>query len=399
MLDIQLNRLGTFMMTTRLISFIILIFFTGLSFGQTETKSTIYFASNKASLDEEATQNLDSLVQGLKLYADFKLSLTGHTDDIGSNQFNDRLSGQRVIAVQNYLIAKGIAESKIKFDTFGERKPIVSNDSDKNRGQNRRVEVVLSELQLANKITDTVKPELVIDTVKSTIITQENGVIIDYGKFSAGSVNVKLIRNTEEMEAKNITTMTTGGNVLASNIIFCVERMSNYADCILKEPITIYIPTSSNPFCRSADVKFYNADSTSGSIRWKEITPDFSIETREGKGYFVISTTNICIPFKNFDCPCLNVLETTVKLKPRKYRLNNVRVIYKSANALLEGSEINKRLWSIQLLDKFDKTETTVKIKYSNKRKKEFMFEVLLSNMTQDPKGNIIVKKKDLKQK
>jgi hypothetical protein len=387
------------MMATRLISFIILIIFTGLSFGQTETKRIIYFTSNRASLDDEATQNLDSLVQGLKSYADFKISLTGHTDDIGSNQFNDSLSGQRVISVRNYLIAKGIAEFRIKFDAFGKRKPIVSNNSDKNRGQNRRVEVVLSELQLANKITETVKSELVIDTVKSTIITQENGVIIDYGKFGVKSINVKLIRNTEEMEARNITTMTTGGNVLASNIIFCVERISNYTDCILKEPITIYIPTSSNPFCRSADVKFYDADSTSGSIRWKDITPDFSIETREGIEYFVISIRDICVPCKNFDCPYLNVLEATVKLKPRKYRLNNVQVIYKSANALLEGSEINKRLWSIQLLDKFDKTETTVKIKYSNKRNKEFMFEDLLSNMTQDSKGNIIVKKKDLKKK
>jgi outer membrane protein OmpA-like peptidoglycan-associated protein len=67
----------------------------------------------------------------------------GHTDAVGSNQVNDRLSLLRAESVKRYLLRKGINENRIKTQGYGKRKPIASNDTDFGRRLNRRTEIVI----------------------------------------------------------------------------------------------------------------------------------------------------------------------------------------------------------------------------------------------------------------
>jgi outer membrane protein OmpA-like peptidoglycan-associated protein len=70
-----------------------------------------------------------------------RIEILGHTDNTGSPAYNKTLSEQRANAVQEYLIGQGIDASKITIQGFGETKPLASNDTEKGRAQNRRVEI------------------------------------------------------------------------------------------------------------------------------------------------------------------------------------------------------------------------------------------------------------------
>jgi hypothetical protein len=76
-----------------------------------------------------------------KMNSDIKIELSAHTDDVGADAYNFKLSDQRAAAVAEYLIAKGIAKSRIISKGYGKTQPLVPNTSDENRAKNRRVEL------------------------------------------------------------------------------------------------------------------------------------------------------------------------------------------------------------------------------------------------------------------
>jgi OOP family OmpA-OmpF porin len=68
------------------------------------------------------------------------LTIEGHTDSIGSTQYNQRLSERRANAVRKYLIEKGISSSRIRIVGYGEQRPIADNKTPEGRALNRRAE-------------------------------------------------------------------------------------------------------------------------------------------------------------------------------------------------------------------------------------------------------------------
>jgi len=79
----------------------------------------------------------------LKEYPDTELLVVGHTDNVGSNSFNQTLSKKRAAAVSNYLAALGIYNRRLEIQGKGESQPITSNETDVSRSQNRRVEIAI----------------------------------------------------------------------------------------------------------------------------------------------------------------------------------------------------------------------------------------------------------------
>lgn len=73
------------------------------------------------------------------------VSIEGHTDDRGSASFNERLSQARAEAVRDALVERGVEPERLHAAGFGERRPLVPNDSDAGRTQNRRVEFHISK--------------------------------------------------------------------------------------------------------------------------------------------------------------------------------------------------------------------------------------------------------------
>jgi outer membrane protein OmpA-like peptidoglycan-associated protein len=69
-----------------------------------------------------------------------KIELAGHTDDVGNDEYNQKLSEERAKAAVDYLVKQGIASDRLTYKGYGESMPYVANDSEFNRQLNRRTE-------------------------------------------------------------------------------------------------------------------------------------------------------------------------------------------------------------------------------------------------------------------
>ena len=105
--------------------------------------SQLLFDFGKSNLKESNKLDLQDLATTLKEYPDTDLLIVGHTDNVGSNGFNKTLSKKRAAAVSGYLAANGIPKSRLETQGQGETQPVVANDTDNERAQNRRVEIAI----------------------------------------------------------------------------------------------------------------------------------------------------------------------------------------------------------------------------------------------------------------
>lgn len=76
----------------------------------------------------------------LKDQAKLSVEIGGHTDNVGKPDYKLTLSGRRAAAVKNWLVARGIAAARLTSHGYGDTQPLVKNDSEEHRAQNRRVE-------------------------------------------------------------------------------------------------------------------------------------------------------------------------------------------------------------------------------------------------------------------
>jgi OmpA-OmpF porin, OOP family len=99
----------------------------------------IYFDFNKTELLPESYTEINKLLRLMIYNPQIKIKLEGHTDNIGSYDFNIRLSNARAESVVRYLIEKGIDPPRIEYAGYGFTQPLESNDTDEGRKTNRRV--------------------------------------------------------------------------------------------------------------------------------------------------------------------------------------------------------------------------------------------------------------------
>jgi len=110
-----------------------------------EYARTIYFKTNSAEFTPQTYPVLDAIVVIMKKYPNAKFRIEGHTDSVGSAEYNLKLSQRRADAVKNYLISKGISPDRLEAIGYGETRPIASNKTAAGRAKNRRVEIILIE--------------------------------------------------------------------------------------------------------------------------------------------------------------------------------------------------------------------------------------------------------------
>jgi outer membrane protein OmpA-like peptidoglycan-associated protein len=103
--------------------------------------TSLEFETGKAVIVSTSFPALDMLAMMLEEKADWNLSLEGHTDNVGDDNSNLKLSEDRAKAVSAYLLKKGIATERIDVKFYGETKPIAPNDTDEGRRMNRRVDM------------------------------------------------------------------------------------------------------------------------------------------------------------------------------------------------------------------------------------------------------------------
>jgi outer membrane protein OmpA-like peptidoglycan-associated protein len=105
--------------------------------------SGILFAFDSDALGSSARQNLSNLADSLEKYPRTHVLLVGHTDAVGSDAYNEGLSRRRASTTAAFVAAQGVARDRIDALGRGEMEPIASNDSERGREQNRRVEVAI----------------------------------------------------------------------------------------------------------------------------------------------------------------------------------------------------------------------------------------------------------------
>lgn len=101
----------------------------------------VTFDFNSAALKPQFHPALDQVAGTMADYNQTVVEISGHTDSVGSDDYNQTLSEQRAASVSNYLVGKGLLRQRFEVVGMGERYPIASNDSDSGRAQNRRVEI------------------------------------------------------------------------------------------------------------------------------------------------------------------------------------------------------------------------------------------------------------------
>jgi len=113
--------------------------------GKTITLNKIIFKQGIAEMMPQSFDELDKLVVMMKENAKMEIELSGHTDNQGNAKMNVQLSEDRVKAVKDYLVAKGIDKKRIDGRGYGGVRPISSNATDATRKLNRRVEFIIKK--------------------------------------------------------------------------------------------------------------------------------------------------------------------------------------------------------------------------------------------------------------
>ncbi|MBP5662783.1 MAG: OmpA family protein [Bacteroidales bacterium] len=114
--------------------------------GKTYILQNIFFEFDKSDLQPASFVELNLLVDYLKQNHDIAIEIGGHTDDQGSDEYNNRLSLARAKAVYDYLLSKGIEASQVSYKGYGKSQPIADNSTEEGRATNRRTEFKIVEV-------------------------------------------------------------------------------------------------------------------------------------------------------------------------------------------------------------------------------------------------------------
>lgn len=103
----------------------------------------IQFEFNSAALTEDSNEGVEMLKAFLESHPELHVELAGHTDNVGSDAYNLKLSKERAEVVRQALIDKGIASERLTAQGYGATKPLYSNDNEEHRAMNRRTEMIV----------------------------------------------------------------------------------------------------------------------------------------------------------------------------------------------------------------------------------------------------------------
>jgi OOP family OmpA-OmpF porin len=103
--------------------------------------SDVTFAFDSSELQPAAEGVLNNVAATLRQNPDVRINIGGHTDAVGSNQYNLGLSQRRADSVGSYLMSRGISGNRMRTTGYGEERPVATNETDQGRAMNRRVEI------------------------------------------------------------------------------------------------------------------------------------------------------------------------------------------------------------------------------------------------------------------
>jgi hypothetical protein len=226
-----------------------LILAANILYAQNTLKETVYFDYNKYSLTQKAKDQLNESCDKISDKQLLQITLFGHTDADGSNDYNLTLSKNRVNTVLDYFISKGIDKEKIKIDFLGENRPIAQNENEEGKQKNRRVEIIIENKEpIIGDIYSKLKKESQSFKVKANEdikIKGKEGTIIKISKNSLINNMGKIVNREIEIELKefykkadiissNLHTMS-GGEILETGGMIYISASSSGEKLKLKK--------------------------------------------------------------------------------------------------------------------------------------------------------------------
>jgi len=179
-------------------------------------------------IKEENFANLDAIADFLKEYDNIKVTVEGHTDNVGSEEYNKGLSERRAEAVGDYLINKGIDGSRITTEGFGFAKPVASNDTEEGQAQNRRTEMIFN-LQ-DSFVASSPDSQTIQEKAAQEVLEEEAAKVSEKEEISNVQETVK-----EEVETKEEELSSDLERALKKEVETGKEEISNVQKTVKEE--------------------------------------------------------------------------------------------------------------------------------------------------------------------
>ncbi|MFN8285988.1 MAG: OmpA family protein [Chitinophagales bacterium] len=348
----------------------------------------LMFNTNKYEITPSHTKAIDSLLNIKGQIT--RIKVAGHTDNVGSDAFNQKLSEKRAASVYNYLKAHGIDTALLFVKFYGSTDPRVANTNSENQAANRRVDIVSAFVD-----TESIAKPQAPPPPKQFHLTFSNGVKMnfiegDYDKSSenylvssdvskgAGSLGtppITLITNTTEMRAANMLTMTADNEVLVSQIICCFSREA----CGSAKPVETLIPVAKPYHCDLSKVAMWEQQlDENGRTKWTLSQAQFDVVQLENLTYLRFKRIPPC-GCVNFDfklhvgCGVIDSFNLEVRKNAKKPKLFTKVVIRKVevedtvANMLYEPVAASTNQFKIQVMED-SKTNARVSVRLIGKK-------------------------------
>lgn len=116
-----------------------------LEVGESVTLENVFFQTGKATLLEVSIVELDKIVEMMQKNPTIRIQLGGHTDNVGKEEANQKLSEQRAKAVYDYLVRQGVKADRLSYKGYGQSQPVADNNTPEGRRKNRRTEFTIIE--------------------------------------------------------------------------------------------------------------------------------------------------------------------------------------------------------------------------------------------------------------
>ena len=105
----------------------------------------VFFSTGKSEVKIDSYPELDRLIQLMNDVPSLKIELSGHTDNVGSEELNQSLSYRRAVSVRNYLLSRGVDSSRVTAKGYGSTQAVDTNDTPEGRANNRRTEFEITD--------------------------------------------------------------------------------------------------------------------------------------------------------------------------------------------------------------------------------------------------------------
>jgi len=109
-------------------------------------QATIYFNFDSSNVNEDAKSIISKHVKFLKNNPEFSVTVEGHADSYGADEYNSILGRMRAEAIKEIMISENVSENKIRLISYGEKKPAIDGDSESARQLNRRAIFVYNDI-------------------------------------------------------------------------------------------------------------------------------------------------------------------------------------------------------------------------------------------------------------